>query len=357
MSAPATSSSPTPVVHLDNTLGAELVGALVATFLSGIGTLQTYIYFLNTGKHDSIWFRLFIAFLWVMDITLLIFATNATYTTLVTGFGDFVTLSKIKWGSSAFLIASVTVEWMIRLVFIHRVWKLCNKLYVAIFLAILNCLVFAVGLVNGIKFALIGDFLLLSEMEWICEWLFIMQVITDTLIAVAMCFLLWSMKNRVSQIRTRSQIDMLIHYSVNTGIVTSVFAIAVLITHMTMPTNLVYGGIYFTLPKVYHNAIMGLLNARSYIRSAAASKDSSEKEWNSIHIPPSTMAFKHTISDSDSTSRIEPSSASGHIQAGQACAVELGSLNEDERKSPTSPGYTTSPALVKLNWLGNKEGV
>ncbi|KAH7917128.1 hypothetical protein BV22DRAFT_1135670 [Leucogyrophana mollusca] len=62
--------------------------------------------------------------------------------------------------------------------------------------------------------------------------------------------------------RTDTLIDKLVIYTVNTGLLTSLFTLADLLCAITMQDNLIYIGLYFCLSKLYTNAFQAILNSR-----------------------------------------------------------------------------------------------
>ncbi|KAL4244485.1 hypothetical protein ABKN59_009341 [Abortiporus biennis] len=282
-------------LHFDNTLGAELIGVIIATFLTGISTIQTYNYHLSIPNADKILFRILIAILWVLDFLLLIFLSIASYSSLVTNFANPFNVEKISWVLAGFLATSSVLNFIIRCMFIHRVWRLSKSSHLAVVLFVLNCLILSIGSVMADKFAHIGDVFGLRNYKWLIIWVFTTIAFTDTLIAGILCYYLWKMKSHATR-RTESQINTLMRYSLETGAVTSVVAIAIIITYLTMPNNLIFVAIYFLFPKLYHNALMATLNGRATLRDG---QSDSAKGWRSIRLT--------TIG----TSSLEPGNSNG----------------------------------------------
>ncbi|CCM04360.1 uncharacterized protein FIBRA_06532 [Fibroporia radiculosa] len=89
------------------------------------------------------------------------------------------------------------------------------------------------------------------------------------------------------RLSTDSLINILMLYSVNTGLLPNVFSACVIVTvsspnqytvhrrtppdlgfpqHLTMPNNLIWISIYFLLPKLELNSMLATLNARRHLR-------------------------------------------------------------------------------------------
>ncbi|KAI0731470.1 hypothetical protein C8Q72DRAFT_228450 [Fomitopsis betulina] len=63
--------------------------------------------------------------------------------------------------------------------------------------------------------------------------------------------------------RTDSLIDKLTYWTINNGLLTSVVGLAVIITFVTMPYNMIYVALHPLLSKLYANSLLATLNFRS----------------------------------------------------------------------------------------------
>ncbi|KAL4250039.1 hypothetical protein ABKN59_004924 [Abortiporus biennis] len=263
-------------IHYDNTLGALFIGLVIAALLTGIGCLQTYIYFMSTGKNDHIAVRILIAVLWIMDFLTLIFGVIGEYFYFVTNYNNPTELINLYWAIPGYVVIATISDSLVRFMFIYRIWKLSQKRYLGIGLAVFNCVVEAGSLLQSVKEFQIGKFEELYHITWIFLWSWITIVIIDTFIAISMCILLFQMKTGFR--RTDSQIDVLMRYSLHTGALTSLCAMGMLITYLMMPHNFVYVGVFLSLPKLYHNALLALLNGREGLKKKIQNIDT----YNSI---------------------------------------------------------------------------
>ncbi|KAI0791735.1 hypothetical protein C8Q75DRAFT_805342 [Abortiporus biennis] len=300
-------------LHFDNTLGAELIGVIIATFLTGISTIQTYNYHLSIPNADKILFRILIAILWVLDFLLLIFLSIASYSSLVTNFANPFNVEKISWVlavrvlhptlSSKIDLLSPSCPGLfshiVRVEFHYPMHVHPPGLEAEQKLSPCGCSVRA-QLSHPLDWKchgrqIVRDVFGLRNYKWLIIWVFTTIAFTDTLIAGILCYYLWKMKSHATR-RTESQINTLMRYSLETGAVTSVVAIAIIITYLTMPNNLIFVAIYFLFPKLYHNALMATLNGRATLRDG---QSDSAKGWRSIRLT--------TIG----TSSLEPGNSNG----------------------------------------------
>jgi len=89
-------------------------------------------------------------------------------------------------------------------------------------------------------------------------------VATDIFTAASLSYFLHKM--RTGYKRSDTLINRLIIYSVNTGLLTSVFSAAVLVTYNLMPANLIFIAFYFSLSKLYANSCLATLNTRRFVQ-------------------------------------------------------------------------------------------
>ncbi|KAL4250066.1 hypothetical protein ABKN59_004917 [Abortiporus biennis] len=334
MSDPSTSGL--PVLHLDGTLGAIFIGLVIATLFTGIGCLQTFLYFMGIGKKDHIILRIMVACLWIFDILEIILGTMLIYRYVITNYANPFTLPIIFWNLPAYLILGGISDFFVRCIFIYRIWILSSTWLIQIALMIMNCVVLAFGLLISEKFKQLGNFLELDQIKWQFMIEFTLIAVVDTLIALILCHLLWKRKTHVTSRRISSQINTLMIYTIQTGAFTSLFSIAVLVTYSTMSANLVYAAIYAVVPKIYHNALLASLNGRESLR--AGCDTSTNKGYNSA------INFASTIPSSS----VDPND----IEAKRI--ISIGSIHpfQNEHINPMSlpsPEDTSAESVTQTN--------
>jgi len=125
----------------------------------------------------------------------------------------------------------------------------------------------------------------------------IFSIVADVLVAISQVALLWKCRSNTPQ--TDTVIRTLIKYSINTGVLTSLCAVLMCITWVTLPNNLVYDIFFAALPTLLFNALLATLNARRELREAANAHGEAIPNVSSIHLPTSSIIFAHTISSHD----------------------------------------------------------
>jgi len=103
-------------------------------------------------------------------------------------------------------------------------------------------------------------------------------VVADLLIASSMCWFLYH--RRTGFAKTDSMITTLMTYSINSGLLTSLFAIAVLISFVLAPTSMIWQIFFWPLGKFYANSLLAMLNSRDRVRDRSTTGGSDNKADN-----------------------------------------------------------------------------
>ncbi|KAL4250532.1 hypothetical protein ABKN59_002333 [Abortiporus biennis] len=283
-------------LQLHSALGALFIGLIVTTSLTGIGFLQMFIYLMKSARKDHVLIQASVMLLCILDILQTVFGVMSVYYYDIATYGNPIALLSMIWTIYAYLIMTVAIDVYI---FIYRIWMSeTNGLIVSsvrliqICLIILNGTNLGIGLLWTTKFTQLGSFLDVIKIKRELIVQIVLITTTDTSIAVVLSFLLWRMKTRVMSGRLVSQMNTLMVYTIHTGALTSLLSLVTMVLYLSSPANnyFIYVVLYFILPKVYHNALLGALNGRGWMR---ANPDET-KGYNSIHLssitPNSTSA-------------------------------------------------------------------
>ncbi|KAF4613805.1 hypothetical protein D9613_008050 [Agrocybe pediades] len=89
-------------------------------------------------------------------------------------------------------------------------------------------------------------------------------VVADILIACCLCLFL--SRSRTGYKSTDSIVSVLMIYSINSSVLTTVCAAACFITYTIWPKNFTFIGIYFSLSKLFFNSLLAMLNGRPALK-------------------------------------------------------------------------------------------
>ncbi|KAB5589857.1 Transmembrane protein [Ceratobasidium theobromae] len=106
---------------------------------------------------------------------------------------------------------------------------------------------------------ILGEFVKYLDYRWLVACWLGSAAVCDVLIVYMLSTAL--MTQRTGFGRTDALVNKLLRYAVNTGLLTSIFAILDLVTFCTMP-NFVHLAFNFVLGKLYTNTLLATLNAR-----------------------------------------------------------------------------------------------
>jgi len=284
----------------DRTIGAAFLGNVTAGIFYGITSVQTFIYFKSNFNDHSL-FRLLILGLWLLDSLHIALTTHGMYFYLVTNFTNPLAISFPVWSLLCQVYITCVSDFAVRCVFAQRVWRLSKSVILFATIVIATFYVTASGMAFASRGFITGTFEQLMQASWLLYSALGSAVFADVFIAVSLCLLL--RKHRTGFKETDSLVNVLMLYSINTGLLTSICATASFVTFAIWPDDFVFMGIYFTLSKLYLNSLLATLNARSAFRE-------SEHQDTSQHVG---LSFKFTPRDHrNATDMSEPNLHTWH---------------------------------------------
>ncbi|KAH9896020.1 hypothetical protein C8Q73DRAFT_789800 [Cubamyces lactineus] len=265
-------------VQLDTTLGATFLGFASTCVLYGITSLQTWMYF-NYNFKDDRTLRGSVFFLWILDTLHMLFLTITMYRYVVTDFGNIPAIVKPTWSLVAMIVVVVSPlaiaskrltsileqlisNLIVRAIFGMRILRLSGGHWIvpACIVNILSVFVLGDGTYFAVEGLRVDNMVQVHHFSWSFYAGFGAEVVADAIITISQCLLLVRMRTGLE--RTDSIISLMMKYSINTGLLTSVCAILVLITYSAQPTNFIYFAFYFVYSKLYVNSLLATLNAR-----------------------------------------------------------------------------------------------
>ncbi|TFK50241.1 hypothetical protein OE88DRAFT_1661898 [Heliocybe sulcata] len=245
---------------MDLVLGPTLIGVLFNTFLFGCVCTQIYMY-LITFKTDSVRIRMLVWWLLGMDTLNTGFECAVAYGYTITDFGDFVAASNGNWRAGTGPILVGVIAATVQGFFAWRVYRLTHMKWFFMLISTLIIIQFVGAAGTGIAGSIITPFV-----EWnrwqvkvpIVVWLVLAAVI-DCMITFTLTFYL--RRNRTGFVATDHIITRLIRVTVQTGMLTALWAVLDLILYLAVPSpvHLIFN---LALPKLYSNSLLSTLNSR-----------------------------------------------------------------------------------------------
>jgi len=261
------------LMESNGNLGAVEVATFLSLVLYGVSLSQAYTYFRRSGD-DRLSLKLMVAFLLCLESFHSFTAANVIYY-------DTVTKWKTAKANSYPLSTNVVLETLITLLvqcfFSFRVYRLSGRLSVSIACFTLALLRFIAGVAISVENFMdvpntpngIG---LVVRFSWLITSGLACGGTADVLIAIFMTYYLRKLASPTNLDSTTEIINRLVRFALQTGLITSMTSVAVIICFQAMP-NMVWFSLYILLAKLYSNSLLVSLNARPRKKEA----DDSEK--------------------------------------------------------------------------------
>ncbi|KAF7324136.1 Glycoside hydrolase [Mycena kentingensis (nom. inval.)] len=96
---------------------------------------------------------------------------------------------------------------------------------------------------------------------WLIQAIVIVSAAVDGTLVIALCWILSSWKLDRATI-ARKVVNQIITWTLETGFITILGALGLLVTFLTMRCNFVYIGVFLVIPKLFSNALLLSLNSR-----------------------------------------------------------------------------------------------
>ncbi|KAI0335631.1 hypothetical protein GY45DRAFT_1366705 [Cubamyces sp. BRFM 1775] len=257
---------------LDSTIGVELIGFGIALALFGIATAQTIAYWLRYGPGHASAVRpciYMVSVLWVINSIHVVMLSYVIGRYLVLQRGDPTVFIRPPWTIAVIIIITEINSILVRLGYAYRIWRYSGrKRLVPCIILVSSLSILAINLVFCALEVHLETWLEGRRYQWILYTAFSCQIAIDSWIAFYMCLVLRRFKTGLQ--RLDLVIKAILMYVVNTGFLTAVGVAFGIIFFVIQPASFVFIGIYFTLPKLYTCAFLGVLNAEQrLIRQAS----------------------------------------------------------------------------------------
>jgi len=233
--------------------------------------IQVWTYYLRYPNDGNV-YKVLVLTLWILEAVHQAFVGHVIWFYVVDNGGSLLAfINPPVWTLSIQTLLSAFVGLIVKMCFGMRVWKFSKGNYfVTGFIMVMALVQFAAAIVYTMRsFQLrVGQ---ADQIKALGTTALSLGVITDMFTAASLSFFLHKM--RTGYKKSDSLINRLIIYSVNTGLVTSVFSAAVLASYNLMPTNLIFIALYFILSKLYANSCLATLNTRRFVHGRGTDRE------------------------------------------------------------------------------------
>lgn len=271
--------------------GYMLTGLVINFMLLGLMVAQLYIYY-TTYKKDRVWIKVFVAFLFIMDVANSAVIYVYLYRVLVKGFGDVTGLFTTDWVFGAGPATTAIIGLFVQHFFAWRVRILTQKWKVS---WVLVGLVSATSVGSAVA-GLICSWEVTSRYTRFEQFHEIRHVVIVWLVSSAFCdglitasLVIALRKQKTGFKRSDLMIDRIIRLAMQTGLVTVVVAVVDMIAFLASLSglHLVFN---YSLSKLYTNSLLSSLNSRR-----VASHDGPQTDTEDDGYTPSSGTWRRSM--------------------------------------------------------------
>ncbi|KAI0738333.1 hypothetical protein C8Q80DRAFT_272210 [Daedaleopsis nitida] len=244
---------------LDNTYGALFLGMAFGLMLYGLTCHQTYRYF-RLYPRDVRLIKSLVTTIWTLETFHTILVIVACYYRLVSNYFHPETLAIGHWSTRLLTPVTGITVLVCQSFYARRVWMVGPGYRYLVWIAavfMFTALAFTISATVEGFIRSLADF---KHVSWMVSVIFGSAVIVDILLTTALIVVL--VRSRTGFQRTDSTIEVLVLYTVNTGLLTSFFGLLVFIFAVILPGNFIYIGISIVGTKLYANSVLAVLNSR-----------------------------------------------------------------------------------------------
>ncbi|KAI8970734.1 hypothetical protein BD414DRAFT_232546 [Trametes punicea] len=247
--------------RLDSTFGALLLGMSFGLMLYGLTVHQTYR-FARLYPKDETWVKCLVGAILVLESFHISLCIVAVYYHLVSNYFNPASLLVGHWSTRLLTPTTGVTILICQSFYVFRVYQIGSHYAYRVLVALaIACMVCAFGFmiaatVEGFRLSL-NDF---QHVSWLVSAIFGCAVLADVCLTGTLVTVL--LRSRTGFRRTDSLIEVLIIYSINTGLLTSIFGLLCFIFAIILPGNLIYIGISIVGVKLYANSVLAVLNSR-----------------------------------------------------------------------------------------------
>ncbi|KAJ8689168.1 hypothetical protein PTI98_013218 [Pleurotus ostreatus] len=202
-------------------------------------------------------------------------------------FGDLASLNHLPSGWALFPFISGIITAIVQNFLSWRIYKLTNSIWLPAVIFVLSMVGCAFSFLFGIRVIKLG--LHYSSPQAVGEYLDVWiscAAVCDVLGTGAIVTILAKSYSKSLFRSTRTMVSNLLKFTVETGLVTTVWAIIHVSLWATMPQTSFHYIFYFSLPRLYSNWLFATLNSRLYLASSGQADSRAQSSlWSDLPAP------------------------------------------------------------------------
>ncbi|KAK0236754.1 hypothetical protein EDD85DRAFT_834808 [Armillaria nabsnona] len=255
-----------PGINVPLLTGPLVLGYMWGYGLFGVLTVQMYIYYIHFNSKDDWKMRLYVWFIFLLELIFTIFSTIAAWDQYGPGWGDVNSILLIDWAWEPLPSLNGTISAMVQTFYVWRIYNLTKNIWISVFIelvAIMQC-VFAWYFGISVSVQGLGVDKLVALTPEVSAWL-AGSAACDVMITVTIVFVLYRANTRSNFSQTTSAVTKIIRFTVETGLLTAAAAVVELILWLAQSEYNIHFIGFLVLGKLYSNALVATLNSRALI--------------------------------------------------------------------------------------------
>ncbi|KAF9011000.1 hypothetical protein BDZ89DRAFT_500480 [Hymenopellis radicata] len=245
------------------TVGVQLLGHFLNTYLYGIVTFQFVVYW-NSGYKDPIWLKSLMIALFVMDTVHSCVAVYQAWEMCVLNYANPGYLAFISWTISFTGCANAITSVLSQTFLMHRLYVLTRNKYVVGCAAILSFGALIFGFLCGIRSAMLHEVARFPEVyNVVIAWL-TFQITSDIFITCGLTFVLVRSKTGIRS--TEKVLNRLIRGAIQTGFFATLFGLGHMLSFLCANDTSLHGFFVYPIGRIYTNTLLDSLNSRKKLR-------------------------------------------------------------------------------------------
>ncbi|KZT18092.1 hypothetical protein NEOLEDRAFT_1143855 [Neolentinus lepideus HHB14362 ss-1] len=270
--------------------GNVLICMFIAAVLNGITLTQAFYYY-RAYSDDRRSLKAVVAVISALETLHTVYCLTWAYVYLINHFGDVDNFDHIYWTISTTVVISVLVAGIVHCYYVRRVWYMSNKnKLLTVVIALLAIMRFSFGITVAAFCYYIPHWSTFRSHEYanaVVGVALASAASVDILAALSLIYYL--RKTRPGLHLADSRVNVLTVYIVNTGLITSVFSLIILVTFVALRSNLVFLAFVEIQSRLYANSFLASLNARQTLRNQGVNVQFSSYDFDDQAGSPNTV--------------------------------------------------------------------
>ncbi|KAI1793309.1 hypothetical protein LXA43DRAFT_236407 [Ganoderma leucocontextum] len=250
---------------VDQPFGPYLIGSYVGLMMYGVTLHQAYRYF-RLYPTDRLVLRAIVITLLVLDTFHTVTIAHTCYHYMVSNYSNPSSLALNVWSFRLFSVNMGGIIFVAHLFYIRRLylWNTVKQCHIIIVIIVGSLMLVELGTciaesLLAFRFVEIAGW---SGFLWLSIWALSVILANDIVLSTTLVIILRSHYCAIDFKNTRSLIDLLTVYTINTCVLTTVLNATSLGLVVAFPTSMAAVGVLIPASRSYVNAVLAVLNSR-----------------------------------------------------------------------------------------------